>query len=64
MKLFRELTNNEETKFRQWARANYVAWSPISGLWHPVIQDECQLINKEADLPDYLRPLADDLVNE
>lgn len=47
MKLFRDLDETEERAFRQWARDNYTPFSPISGVWHPVIQDECRLINEE-----------------
>ena len=47
MKLFRELTSEEEKEFRKWARDNYKPLQPIEGFWHPVIQDECVKINKE-----------------
>jgi hypothetical protein len=50
MKLFRELNENQETAFRQWARDNYVPLTPIEGIWHPVIQDECMKINAAHDL--------------
>lgn len=50
MNLFRELSEQEQETFRQWARANYAPWSEISGLWHPVIQQECIRINREAEL--------------
>jgi hypothetical protein len=46
MKLFRELSEQEEQSFRQWARDNYQAFEPIQGVWHPVIQDECRKINQ------------------
>ena len=49
MKLFRELTAKEEREFRQWARDNYQAFEPISGVWHPVVQDECRKINEQWD---------------
>ena len=50
MKLFRKLEPHEEEKFRQWARDNYVPFEPISGVWHPVVQDECRKINEHSDL--------------
>ncbi|KAA1015990.1 hypothetical protein FVF58_01160 [Paraburkholderia panacisoli] len=50
MKLFRELTPDEETQFRQWARENYKPFEPINGVWHWVAQDECVRINRAADL--------------
>lgn len=48
MKLFRDLSEQEE--FRRWARKNYVAFTPIPGIWHPVVQDECRRINEETEL--------------
>ena len=50
MKLFRELTPEEEPAFRQWARDNYEPYSEIKGVWHPVVQEECVQINKEKEL--------------
>ena len=52
MKLFKELTTNEEAKFRAWARKNYVVFKPINGLWHPTIQDECRKMNQEYEFDD------------
>jgi hypothetical protein len=49
MKLFRELSKDEEESFREWARVNYEPFTPINGVWHPVVQDECQKINSTAD---------------
>lgn len=48
MQLFRDLPPAEIAEFRSWARANYQPLTPISGIWHPVIQDECRKINQEA----------------
>jgi hypothetical protein len=45
--LFRELSSEEELSFRQWADENYVPFSEINGVWHPVIQARCAEINKE-----------------
>jgi hypothetical protein len=50
MKLFRELSPNEESQFRQWARDNYQPFTDIKGIWHPVVQDECRKINQESEL--------------
>jgi hypothetical protein len=50
MNLFRQLTPQEEAEFRQWARDNYAPFSEISGVWHPVVQDECARINAGAGL--------------
>ena len=48
--LFRPLDPEDEAKFRQWARANYKAGDPVSPLWHPVVRNECDKINREAGL--------------
>jgi hypothetical protein len=45
--LFRTLDDQETATFRQWARDNYQPLTDISGLWHPVIQDECRQMNQE-----------------
>ena len=41
MKFFRELTEEEKEGFRKWARENYKVYSPIKGIWHPIVQEEC-----------------------
>jgi hypothetical protein len=43
--LFRQLKPLEEKEFRDWARKNYILHSPIKGIWHPVVQDECVRMN-------------------
>lgn len=48
MDMFRELNKEEEQEFRQWARKNYKPFEPISGVWHPLVQNECVKINEEA----------------
>lgn len=47
MKLFRDLDTAEQAAFRKWARENYKPLSPIDGVWHPIVQDECVQINAE-----------------
>jgi hypothetical protein len=44
--LFKRLTAEEEADFRDWARHIYTPLSEIDGTWHPVVQDECRLINE------------------
>ena len=46
MKLFRDLSEQEEVEYRRWARENYKPFEPISGVWHPVVQEECTKINQ------------------
>jgi hypothetical protein len=43
--LFRHLDPAEVEDFKAWARDNYVPGTPVSPLWHPVIREECRLIN-------------------
>ena len=50
MQLFQNLTRQEETEFRNWARENYLPFSDIRGIWHPVVQDECRRINEQAQV--------------
>ena len=45
MKMFRQLNKEEEKRYRLWARDNYDPMTPINGLWHPVTQTECVLMN-------------------
>jgi len=44
---FRNLCPAEEVKFRLWARDNYVVFTPIPDLWHPVVREECHKMNQE-----------------
>ena len=50
MQLFKDLTSQEETEFRTWAKENYVPFNDIKGIWHPIIQDECRRINEQAQV--------------
>jgi hypothetical protein len=54
MKLFKDLTEAEETPFREWARVNYKPFTEIKGVWHPVIQEECAKINSAAQIEESL----------
>ena len=47
MKMFKELTQEQTAEFKEWARQNYIPLTEIKGIWHPVIQAECALINDE-----------------
>lgn len=44
---FKWLSVGEAEEFKQWARQNYEPFSPIKGIWHPVVQQECVDINFE-----------------
>lgn len=47
--MFRQLTEQEKSKFRQWARVNYIPHTEINSVWHPVVQAECHRINEEIE---------------
>ena len=47
MQLFKTLSPEHEAVYRKWARENYQVYSPINGVWHPVVQDECCRMNAE-----------------
>ena len=47
MKLFKDLSAEEEAEYRQWARKSYTPFTEIKGIWHPVVQEECVKMNKE-----------------
>ncbi len=46
---WKSLTEEETVKYRQWARDHYKPMEPINGVWHPVVQAECVLMNKGPD---------------
>jgi len=52
MKHYKDLTTEEQNEYRQWARDNYVPFTPIDGTWHPEVQFECAFINKITPLKD------------
>jgi hypothetical protein len=45
--MFRDLSDEEATEFRQWTRNNYKRGDAINPTWHPVTQDECKKMNDE-----------------
>jgi len=47
--MFRNLSEEEAESFRKWGRDNYLPHSKIKSIWHPVVVEECHLINKEED---------------
>ena len=48
LNMFRELDQVEQYTFRLWTRDHYEPFTPVSDLWHPVVRDECRIINEEA----------------
>ena len=48
--LFKELKpegDEIESEYRTWARENYIPFTEIKSVWHPVVQSECIRINEE-----------------
>lgn len=45
MEIFKKLDEDEVKVFQAWAEDNYKPYSPIDGMWHPVVQAECARIN-------------------
>lgn len=43
---FRNLAEEEACEFRKWAQENYEPGEPISSIWHPVVRNECALMNQ------------------
>jgi hypothetical protein len=49
MNMFRDLSPTEVAEFKEWARGNYQIGGEIKRIWHPVIQEECQIMEAEAE---------------
>jgi hypothetical protein len=47
MKMWTDLTEEQEISYRKWARENYTPLMLIYGTWHYVCQDECVKMNRE-----------------
>lgn len=59
---FRDLDPEEEEEMKKWARDNYTRMSPIKGVWHPAVQQECAKMNAEVKIE--LKCLLDDFINQ
>ena len=57
LNMFRSLDQVEQQQWRQWTRDHYEPLTPVSDIWHPVVRDECRIINEEAEttLEEYMR---------
>jgi len=64
LKMFRELSPASEQQFRQWARDNYQPLSPIKGVWHPIVQEECAKMNKLVNVEEAIGPIMHDMVKD
>ena len=47
MNIFGDLNEKEVQVFKQWARDNYILGTKVSEMYHPVTQQECDLMNRE-----------------
>ncbi len=45
--MFRELNEEEKERFRKWARDNYITFTDIKSIWHPIVRAECTEMNYE-----------------
>jgi hypothetical protein len=50
MNLFRKVSEEQIPMFKAWARTNYVPYSIIKGIWHPIVQAECVKMNEEEEM--------------
>lgn len=41
------LTEDQNKEFREWARDNYTKGDKVLDTWHPIVIDECKIINNE-----------------
>lgn len=62
-KMFKHLSDDEIGDYRQWARDNYQIYSEIKGIWHPVVQLECVMMNLETGYSPR-RDIARQILNE
>ena len=47
MNLFSELNEKEVQELKLWARENYILGTKVNEMYHPVVQQECDLMNRE-----------------
>ena len=56
MSVWQMLNEEQVQEYQQWARDNYEPLSPINGLWHPVVQKECVIMNMEQNTREPAQP--------
>jgi len=66
MKLFRTVEDgtmgkSEVEEFKKWAHDNYIPFSAIKGIWHPIVQKECIKINENSEVEDIDRVLISEI---
>ena len=45
--MYKDLSDEAISRFREWARNNHKPGDGISSALHPIVRDECRLINEE-----------------
>ncbi len=54
LKLYKVVDKEEGREvLRQWARDNYKPFTPINGVWHWLVQEECTKINQATEVPSF-----------
>jgi hypothetical protein len=51
--LYKSLTSTEVLQYQEWARMHYVTGTAIKHIWHPVVQAECEVMNKAHNRPSF-----------
>jgi hypothetical protein len=49
-KQWKQLSEKDEQKFREYARQTYAPGSDINEVWHPIMVHECYRINCDAGI--------------
>ena len=44
---FRELSVEEKTEFKQWAKDHFIANMEVNDLWHPFIRAQIEILQNE-----------------
>jgi hypothetical protein len=44
--MYKDLSDEAKARYREWARNNHKPGDDINCTWHPIIKDECGLINE------------------
>jgi len=45
--MYKDLSDEAISRFREWARNNHKPGDDITSTLHPIVKDECRLINEE-----------------
>jgi hypothetical protein len=45
--MYKDLSDEAKARFREWARNNHKPGDDISSALHPIVRDECRLMDEE-----------------